>query len=746
MLDQMLTYDLSHPDQDVFKGVYQDLVDPKDRHDLGEYYTPDWLCERIVSQVLPSKGWISVLDPACGSGSFLRATIAHLLESSSGGSESERLRQILDHVVGIDIHPLAVTISRTTYTLALGNLVKTARRPIQIPVYLADALFLPAEVKQQRLGEKPEFEIRFGGESVYMPEDFVEAPELFDAAIAACSKVAVDHARTGKETPRSLRAYLFRELEPLATHKDTEKIIEALWKFTEALTRLVSSKKNSIWAFIVRNSYRPAMLGAHFDFIVGNPPWLSYRYIADPEYQEEIKERAVNQYAIAPKSQKLFTQMELGTVFLAHSITWFGSPKARIGFVMPRSVLSADQHTNLRTRHYNAPFRLTEYWDSKDVHELFRVPSCVLFASRNKERGSASDVLPAQEWAGKLPEKDLTWEEAKAYLRRVKKPAQVIYLAERTALSTSKGRNAPNPPSPYAAKFRDGATIYPRNFYFVRVRDLDRRPDPERLYWAETDPEQAEDSKPPYDEVRLAGNVEGAFIYCSALAKHVLPFVVLPPPPIVVPVLRNDGYLQVLDSEELRKRGFRAIAAWMKKAEDIWSENRTERSEGLTVYDWLDYQGKLTNQKLNHRYLVLYNAAGTNISASYLDRDELPLCLLVDHKLYWIRCANQDEGYYLTSILNSSAANEAIKPFQSMGLMGERDIHKKVLDLPFPAYNPEKAKVRDLVRLGLKAQEEAKALVKSGELPASLARRRAAVRQHVKNLLEEIDTIVQTLI
>jgi hypothetical protein len=27
-----------------------------------------------------------------------------------------------------------------------------------------------------------------------------------------------------------------------------------------------------------------------------NPPWLSYRYISDPEYQDEIKRRAVERY------------------------------------------------------------------------------------------------------------------------------------------------------------------------------------------------------------------------------------------------------------------------------------------------------------------------------------------------------------------------------------------------------------------------------------------------------------------
>lgn len=146
-LAQMQSYDLARLGQDVLKGVYQELVDPRDRHELGEYYTPEWLCERIVAELLPKKGFASVIDPTCGSGSFLRAVIAHLLRVNPKDGDVTRLRHVLENVVGIDIHPLAVTIARATYLLALGKLVKATKRPIQIPVYLADSLFLPTEVK-----------------------------------------------------------------------------------------------------------------------------------------------------------------------------------------------------------------------------------------------------------------------------------------------------------------------------------------------------------------------------------------------------------------------------------------------------------------------------------------------------------------------------------------------------------------------------------------------------------------------
>jgi len=58
--------------RDLLKKLYQYLVPRKLRHDLGEYYTPDWLAERLLNQVgykgEPDK---RLIDPGCGSGTFL---------------------------------------------------------------------------------------------------------------------------------------------------------------------------------------------------------------------------------------------------------------------------------------------------------------------------------------------------------------------------------------------------------------------------------------------------------------------------------------------------------------------------------------------------------------------------------------------------------------------------------------------------------------------------------------------------
>ena len=71
---EISTFDFNDIDEDVLKGVYQELIDLDTRHALGEYYTPDWLCERVVNE-FEFKENSKILDPACGSGSFLRAAV-----------------------------------------------------------------------------------------------------------------------------------------------------------------------------------------------------------------------------------------------------------------------------------------------------------------------------------------------------------------------------------------------------------------------------------------------------------------------------------------------------------------------------------------------------------------------------------------------------------------------------------------------------------------------------------------------
>ncbi|HEY5410713.1 MAG TPA: N-6 DNA methylase, partial [Caulobacteraceae bacterium] len=99
---QVARFRLRDVETDVLKVLYESLVDPEERHDLGEYYTPDWLAGRIVAQAVDSPLTQRVLDPACGSGTFLFHALRRLIGEArtAGWAAADILEACSDKVRG----------------------------------------------------------------------------------------------------------------------------------------------------------------------------------------------------------------------------------------------------------------------------------------------------------------------------------------------------------------------------------------------------------------------------------------------------------------------------------------------------------------------------------------------------------------------------------------------------------------------------------------------------------------------
>src|SRR5208282_530394 len=126
---------------DVLKALYESLIDPAQRHDLGEYYTPDWLAAKVARRAIGDPLRQRVLDPACGSGTFLFHAIRRLLDAAkeAGWSPARMLDACAANVRGLDVHPVAVIIARVTWLLALGNTIHLRAGDLNVPVFLGDS-------------------------------------------------------------------------------------------------------------------------------------------------------------------------------------------------------------------------------------------------------------------------------------------------------------------------------------------------------------------------------------------------------------------------------------------------------------------------------------------------------------------------------------------------------------------------------------------------------------------------------
>ena len=738
LTSQIGQYDFTDVEEDILKGVYQELIDIDTRHQLGEYYTPDWLCERVV-QELDIKGDSRVLDPACGSGSFLRAVIERFKNDYPEFSP----KQILDRVVGIDIHPLSVQIAKTTVLLALSDEVRSLKRPVSLKVHLSNTLLAP-EGTVDMFGE--EFRMMIDGEPYRITVKVFEDPTTFDAAIRTCDKLA-ELSAGGEDYGREMIASSLENQEEIGELSDS--LVKSFHSIYLGIKRAKEAGRDSIWRFIVQNLYKPYFLKSNFDYVVGNPPWLTYGDVDYGSYQDELDELA-EEYNVKPDQKKNYTHLEIASIFLSHSSWYFLDSGGEIAFVMPRSIFSGDQHDKAR-KGVAKGYQITELWDLGGVNPLFNIPSSVVFAdqkyanSRFPDEGVGGCLVE-----GRLPEQNVTWKEAKNELNFEQTQWHYGKLGSLTAFTPYKVE-ASGAVNYYKDHFKQGATVVPRNFYFV---ELDQEPPASldgRIVSVKTNEERRKYASKRWKPIKLSGQVHSDYLYRTAISSNIVPFAVIEPELVVLPIEVDGRQPEMKHWENMVKEADLETAEWFKEVEKEWEANKTDKSETLTYLDRLDYQSGITEQDTRTPYLVMYTSSSQDANAAVFARDEVDLTFMVEHKTYWFGTDDQDEAYFLAGFLNSAEPNRLIKSFQSRGLFGPRDVHKKILEVPLNEFDSANGKHQKIAALSKSCTKEADRYLReekdtSKRSPYHLGRLRSSVRNHLADRMEEIDRVIRSMI
>lgn len=735
---EISSFDFNNVDEDILKGVYQELIDIDTRHSLGEYYTPDWLCERIVEEFqITAKD--RILDPACGSGSFLRAAIHRIKNLNPNISVEE----INNHIFGIDIHPLSVQIAKTTLLLALGKEIINAKQPVYLNIILANTLLAPEGVKDL-FGK--EFLLNIDKEKFKLNTQILEDVNLFDDALEICDELAEQTQGSKKEDEKIFENILRKRLK---AHQLTQQIIDSFYKVYTALKSVKEKGRDSIWKFIVQNLYKPYFLAGKFDYVIGNPPWFTYSSIKNEEYQNILNTLAEN-YNVKPAKVANFPHLEIAAIFLAHCASYFLNDNGKLAFVLPRSFFSADHHDNTRSGKAKG-FKVTQIWDLDKVNPLFRVPSCVFFVEKyKKDKSIPINNLDGKIFSGKLPEHNCNLKIASDLITENDVKYFYIKQGNASAISTRKAKSN-QLENPYKKNFKQGATIVPRCFYFV---DLDQEMPPDfndRILNIKTSEAIEADAKKPWKGLKFNGKIESRFLFRTALAKSILPFALYNPDLVVLPVLIETDHsssktIKLLESDELRREGYLNAARWFKNVENIWDINKTEKSKNMTSNGRLDFQRGLTEQNLDAPYLVLYNSSAKDANSVVVKREEIDLEFFVESVCYVFYTITLNEAYYVSSILNSSTPNKRMKDFQAKGLFGARHVHKKILDIYFPRYDDTNETHRQLAELGREAHQKAKEYLEKNppqkELSATrLGRLRMEIKKHLAKEMQAIDKI-----
>jgi hypothetical protein len=294
LFEVMSRLNLLHITTDMFREVYQDILPSEVRKSLGEFYTND----EIVNRVLDAAGlnadairelyerWRGgdkntiILDPACGSGSFLVNVVKRIFHSLEGRDLQKVKEFIENNVIGIDINPFAVEMAKLNLIIAIASeMVKRGGLyiPSELRIYWADSLSKPVIQQAVHGYNKLMIEVpalqRFIEGNKESKESIISIPFCNNIEPSNILDTAIEHVANGK----SLEDFMQKATEIFAHSGTSKPLMDLISLDLEKLYRVleaVYSTGNNRVISLVRNIVAVQSLIGKCSYVIGNPPWV----------------------------------------------------------------------------------------------------------------------------------------------------------------------------------------------------------------------------------------------------------------------------------------------------------------------------------------------------------------------------------------------------------------------------------------------------------------------------------------
>ena len=319
--------------KDLLKHLYQNLIPATLRHDLGEFYTPDWLAHWLLNTVeYDGASEIRLLDPSCGTGTFLILAINRAREwaKTHNLTAEETLQTITNNIVGFDLNPLAVVAARTNYILALGDLLEAQTEPMVIPVFLSDSIFSPSR-RDTLSGVVCSYSIatQRGNITVDIPVKLIEQGRLADFLAEVEIAVLQEDATEEECLERVAGRVGF-------TDEETMLYADYVTSLFREIRSLELQNWNRIWTRIIKNYYASASVG-EFDIIAGNPPWLRWTRLP-ANYRETVKRYCITYGLFSQDTYVGGIETDISTILTYSAIEKWLKPGGLLGFLITQTV------------------------------------------------------------------------------------------------------------------------------------------------------------------------------------------------------------------------------------------------------------------------------------------------------------------------------------------------------------------------------------------------------------------------
>ncbi|SRR6266571_653185 len=688
-----------NPEQtrDLLKKLYHYLLPREIRHDLGEYYTPDWLAELTLNRLtgieptdrFEGDSLKRILDPACGSGTFLVLAIKAIRKRCRNDliDESETLRRILANVVGMDLNPLAVIAARTNYLLAIKDLLPHRQDDIEIPVYLADSILVPS--KPHSISEFGTYQLRTAVGSFGIPDKLATRENV--AKLIALVDECVHSDYSVQSFLSRCRMELGLHDDELASHTTT---LQGLYG---RILELHHAGQNGIWSTIIKNAFAPLFIG-RFDYVIGNPPWINWQSLPR-QYREETKP-LWEYYGLlrgheAERRALGRSKREVATLFTYVALHRYAKQDGTLAFVITQSVFKSDASSGFRR------FQLPNEEPVKVRH----VDDLVELQPFENAANRTAVLVVSRTGSTKYPIPYTLWQRIKrGFIPYEASLSDVVDRSSRSRL-TAVPLDRHKVMSPWLTLPEDlvdvARKIIGRSHYIAY--ESANTGGANGIFWLVQSGQRsdglllvtnyAEGAKAQLDTVNTA--IEHDLVFTLIRGRDVDRWQAAPSLSVIVPYFSSP--FSPVSVNQMQEK-YPKLYAYLKHFEKALRNRKDLMAQGLMKRHAFYLYGGVSDYTFSS-YKVVWKYIASDMIAAVVGPGPDGRPTITDHRLMMVPTESEEEAHFVCALLNSSPCRLVVKAY----VIGTQ-ISTHVLDnISIPKYDPGNALHREMALLSARA-------------------------------------------
>lgn len=663
--------------QDIFEELYMELIPDEMRHIMGEYFSPDWIVEHVLNEAGYTGGDIeeTIVDPTCGSGNFIIQALKRIISYNEGSLTKNQIDIIVKNVVGFDINPISVVAAKANYIIAIFSAYfasgyqydadEWVDEPISVPIYIADSVLAPIVYSEDN------------------EETLLTKTTIGDFKIPKFENID--------------KANRFLVLLSVHIHEQSHGMFERFWALVmgeellgegykdivyelyEQLYMLHMQGHDSFWPIILKNSFAPLIIENKFDYVVGNPPWISWKSMSQ-EYREGTLDVWLS-YGIFEKSayDKKTTHDDFGMAVIYVAMDQYLKNDGKLAFLLPASFLKSTKggqgfrKFEITRDEQNIPFSVNKVDDFSDVR-LFTIPTILTVFQKGKEMSYPFDNYKrwVQTEGKRKIDSHATWSMVEPLLHSNYQIAQPIDTNDKTTawLTVDQDFYAianTVTSSSIISPYRGRKGVEPAGAKGVYVlKDAVKQENQEIIVSGDFSRQRRKDVK---DVGERRVKIEQEFVYPMLGGRNIEKWRVKSFEFMLVP--HDLDNLYGIQEEDLARRApktFSYLDIYEKPLFDSRVQNgkffnpETQpffRLDNIGLYTFAKYKVLWKEQVKNFAAVAVntFNKTLPDVEGVYFDNDKP---FVMDSKVLLLECSSMKEAYYVSGILNSPVISSVI--------------------------------------------------------------------------------------